>query len=157
MYRDKDIEKDYEELKEKYGLPEYKGVNKELELLALDINKMGFMMNSIMRISLTRLGKMLGHLDSLLLAQPTSAYIMIIFKGLTAEHKAKIMDLYNKVVPLYQEGLLAELKSEEEMVIYFKKFWGKWMSLKNSYAEIVDLLMVIFKSQKEKERTQYTG
>lgn len=159
MLENKDLVKEkYAELCKKYELPDFEKINQEFELEAIDLKKSGIFINAIIRVIHSRLQQFLGYLDQFLVPQPSSAFTIFIFKGLTSENRKKILDLYKEIAILYQYSLKIILSEENEKVEFINHLWKKYPCIKSQFIIIVDELKDIFLKEEKKIKFQeYMG
>ena len=152
-----ETEKQYNELRKKYKLPEFKEINYEFELS--DLDETDFLIKSIIR----RIAEKLDFFTSILegLLQPDAADISAIHESRFFDdyEKKKIYELYRKLMILNRRSAeLSLVNSEKDEAEFISGFFSEWKPIKEELKKYLNKIKESWKTETDiKEDIGYLG
>lgn len=134
---------------EDYGFNDFDSVNKEFDLITIDLEKMDFL-NSFVRIVISRARRFGDYAAPFFI--PGGFYSGLIIgnvKDKVILDEAK--EVYKEVMIIYHQGLKVETGSEKEQIKYIKDFLKDYESLKKRVLKLLDICEGVFKNLEEKK------
>ena len=129
MPTNKEIEKQYNELKKKFKLPDFKEIDFEFEIS--DLEETNFLIRAIMR----RIGEKLDFYTAILeeIIQPDASnlYAMHESRFFDEDEKKQMYDFYKKLMNLSRHSAELSLEhAEKEESEFINKFIQEWKEIK---------------------------
>jgi hypothetical protein len=134
----KNLKEDYEILKEKYGLPEFRDFNEDFQIERISEIETDFLLREIRKFISDRISNYMRFLESLL--NPTNAplFIFSLCKALTANEKKEIENLYKDLMKIELELLEIDIRySEEKEAEFIKSTFEFWKDFKRKWLGII--------------------
>ena len=151
-----EIEKQYNELRKKFRLPEFKDMDFEFEIS--DLEETNFLLRTIIRRIAEKLDFYTTMLEEIL--QPdTNLYSMHEIRFFEDDEKKKMYDLYRKLMDLNRHSieLLLE-RNEKDEAIFINDFFDDWKELKKELLKFVKKMRESWKKETDiKEDVGYLG
>lgn len=154
----KEIEKKYNELRKKHNLPEFKEIDFEFEISALEDTN--FPMRAVMRRIAEKLDFYTTMLEEVLQPDTSSLYAMHEMKYFQADEKNGMYSLYAKLMNLNRQSIEAFLeldeKNEADFII---KAFGEWKKIKAELLKFVKKMRASWNAEEAdiKEDLGYLG
>src|SRR3989338_10960504 len=142
-----EIKKEYEDLREKYGLPKFSYMDDEFEISAIKIPDSGIFIKAVLRSVINKYGICMNFFEPVISPQQTM-HSMIELSGLTEEDKKNIYQLYKKMGFIIHEMYLSEIKDEKSVSEQINLAVKSWETLKK---EVIKNLDIINKSWAKKD------
>jgi transcription initiation factor TFIID subunit TAF12 len=148
-----DNQKQYEELRKKYGLPDYNELEQELEIS--DIESKQLLRHIVMKIA-DRLDFYTGFLDQTLQPDGSSLHSMHEAKFLDEHSRKKMYSLYMRLMQMNRSLMEISLKrSEKDDADFIRSFFSEWKSIKAELLAFVKMVRDSWKSEGESD--DYVG
>ncbi len=123
----KEIEKQYNELRKKYKLPEFKVIDTELEIS--DLDDTNFLLRAIIRKIAEKLDFYTAMIEEELQPDAAKLYAMHESRIFEEEEKKKMFEFYKKLMILNRHSveisLMGNDKEEANFINDFLNGWGK--------------------------------
>ncbi|MBI2653575.1 hypothetical protein HYX02_02065 [Candidatus Woesearchaeota archaeon] len=133
-----EIEKQYNELRKKHKLPEFKDFDFEFEIS--DLEETNFLLRAIVRRIAEKLDFYTTMLEEILQPDTSNLYAMHETRNFSDTEKNKMYDLYRKLMDYNRQSIEVALNHDEkEEVDFINRFFDDWKELKK------ELLMYIKK------------
>lgn len=151
------IQKEYEKLKSKFDLPDFKVLDNEFEISAIE--KPVFLLRNIRRKIFERLGTVAEFLDPLFQPNMASAVNMQEYKCISDSERIKLFGILQKIMILYNEirdaGLACDEKEDARAIKITIKDWPE---IRKELRPFIQRLISCWKKSSEpKEITGYFG
>jgi len=158
-----DIKKEYEKIKQKYGLPSFEEMNNEFEIERLQERDSDLFIRRLRRNMVEKVVHMLKFLE--IMINPSSAPIFIhdIIGSINDETKKVIEKLYEEGCKIEMRSFALELISTEKDEIEFIKYvLKKWTDMKKDVEKLnqeIDKAWIKKEEKKEEKKRQnsFTG
>ena len=143
------IKKKYNELKEKYSLPDFEVLNKNFEISAIEHED--FLLRQIRKKIADKINAMCEFLEDLLSPDTTMANLYE-YKAFDDDERKKIFDLYKKFKVLEKLSLELSLNHDEEKDAEFiNDFFSSWDKIRNEMATFVKKVKSFWENESTKE------
>lgn len=132
------IEKDYQELAKKHGLPSYEEMNSEFEIF--DIDEESFILREVRRKITQKLETYNKILEGIL--KPEVALCDLHeCKVFTDKEKGDLFELYKKLMHIDRHATEVSINEEEKTTSQFiKETWKEWPGIKKQLKEAIKKL-----------------
>ncbi|MBI2646922.1 hypothetical protein HYW99_00425 [Candidatus Woesearchaeota archaeon] len=125
----KEIEKQYNELKKRLKLPEFKELDFEFEISGIEDTN--FLLREIIRRIAEKLDFYATMLEEILQPDTSNLYAMHETKYFDDDNKNKMYDLYSKLMNLSRQSIEAILEHDENKEAQFiTTIFNEWTNLK---------------------------
>ena len=152
-----ETEKQYNELRKKYKLPEFREIDYEFELS--DLDETNFLMKSVMRRISEKLDFFTAILEELL--QPDASNISSIHESRFFDEfeKKEMYDIYRKLMTFNRRSIELSLAGNEKNESEFiAEFFSEWKSMKEGLKKYLNKMKVSWKTETDiKEDIGYLG
>lgn len=131
------LKKEYDELAEKYKLPDFKDINKNFEIDKFDKDT-DYLLRAIRKIMMEKIVNSMSFLEMLI--NPVNAPRMYLpyVQTMTVEDRRAIDNIYSNLADLSIVSLDLEIdSSEDEEAALIKKVFQKWIDLKPFFRQIL--------------------
>ena len=136
---DFDFEAAYNELKEKYGLPEFKKIAEDFDIEKIAEKESSFLIREVRRAINEKLSAYLHLFETLINPSAPPMFIFSALRGINGEDKEKIKEIYKKISKLQIDVMkLDTIYSEESEVAFVKKSFEEWQELKKTIYNIIE-------------------
>jgi hypothetical protein len=144
------IRKKYDELKEKYTLPDFEELNKEFELSTIEYED--FLLRQVRKKIVDKINAMCEFLEDLL--SPDTAIANIYeYKAFNDNERKKIFELYKKLKVLEKLSLELSLNHDEEKDAEFiEDVFSSWDKIRN---EMIGFIKKIKSFWENESTTEY--
>ena len=130
MPTNKETEKQYNELKKKFKLPDFKDIDLEFEIS--DVEETNFLLRVIIRRIAERLDFYTTMLEEILQPDTAKLYAMHESRIFEEEDKKKMFEFYRKLMILSRRSVEASLESnEKEEASFINDFMNEWEKIKS--------------------------
>ena len=151
----KEIEKQYNELRKKFKLPEFKEIDFEFELS--DLEETNFLLRNIIRRIAEKLDFYTTVIEEILQPDTSNLYAMHETRYFDEYEKKQMYDLYRKLMNLNRQSIEISLKRSEE-ADFINKFFDEWKQLKEELLFYVKKMKDSWKTETDiKEDLGYLG
>ena len=157
-----DIEKlkeDYEVLKAKYGLPEYKKLVEDFNSVerAYD-SETDYLVREIRRYVADKFFNFHRFVEILLNPSNAPMYIFSMVKSFGADEKKKLSDIYKEIAKLEIRVMELDLNfSEKNEVDFIKDGFKLWQSIKKDFSDVLSVIKKNWDVKSEEGRRDYFG
>ena len=123
------IEKQYNDLRKKYRLPDFKDIDLELEIS--DLEETNFLLRGIIRRIAEKLDFYATLLEEILQPDTGKLYAMHESRTFEEEDKKKMFEFYRKLMILSRHSVEVSLENnEKEEASFINDFMNEWEKLK---------------------------
>jgi uncharacterized protein YggL (DUF469 family) len=152
-----EIEKQYNELRKKHKLPEFKEIDFELEIS--DLEETNFLLRAIIRRIAEKLDFYTTMLEEVLQPDTSNLYAMHETRHFDENEKKQMYDLYSKLMNFNRQSIELSLEHYEKNELDFiNNFLSEWKNLKEELLGFVKKMRVSWKSETDiKEDLRYFG
>lgn len=135
MKMEEKIEKKYEELRQRFGLPDFGIADKEFEVSAIEHEM--FLLREIRKKITERISYFCEILESFLI--PDSCMPNIYEYNAFNEHdRSQMLSLYKKLKFLEKQSIEASIdNNEEENAAFIKSAFGSWQEIKQAMKQFI--------------------
>ncbi len=127
-----EVRKEYESLEKKYKLPKFDEINKEFELVSIELEISGIFIKAILRLILNRISVFLGYIEPALSAVPVSPHVMIEMSNLSKDDKKEIYNHFKQLSYLYHKLCESDLEDEKAIAENINWLFKKWGDIKKN-------------------------
>jgi len=152
------MKKEYEKLREKYKLPEYKILNEEFDVEKVAENETETLLREIRKLIMEKVIAYLRFIE--LLLNPTNApmFFFALLKGLEASDKKILDNLYTKLGRIEIEVIdIDNDYSEKNEAEFIKKIFKEWQEVKEEMRTVSKALQQGWDKKSEKKEKSYVG
>lgn len=152
-----EIEKQYNELRKKFKLPEFKGIDNEFEIS--DLEETNFLLRAIIRRIAERLDFYSTMIEEILQPDTSNLYAMHETRFLDEDEKKQMYDLYSKLMNFNRQSIEASLEhNEKNDVDFINNLFNEWKELKKELLSYVKKMRASWKTETDiKEDLGYLG
>jgi len=152
-----EIEKQYNELRKKYNLPEFKVIDFELEIS--DLEKTNFLLRAITRRIAEKLDFYATVIEEILNPDTSKLYAMHETRNFEAAEKSSMYDLYRKLMDYSRQSIEVSLiREEREEADFINGFFNDWKELKKDLLKYIKKMRASWKEEADiKEDLGYLG
>lgn len=152
-----EIEKQYNELRRKYKLPEFKDIDFELEIS--DLEETNFLLRAIIRRIAEKLDFYATVIEEILNPDTSKLYAMHETRNFEAAEKNSMYDLYRKLMDYSRQSIEVSLiREEKEEADFINSFFNEWKDLKKDLLKYIKKMRASWKEEADiKEDLGYLG
>lgn len=153
----KEIEKQYNELRGKFGLPGFKEIDIELEIS--DFEETNFLLRSIIRRISEKVDFYRTMMEEILQPDASNIYAMHETRCLDDEEKSRMYNLYRKLMDFDRQSIEISLElNEKDEAEFINGFFSEWKELKKELLNFVRKMRASWKIEADiKEDVGYLG
>ena len=153
----KEIEKQYSELRKKYKLPEFNEVDYEFEISDLEETK--FLLRAIIRRIAEKLDFYTTMLEEILQPDTSNLYAMHETRYFDENEKKQMYDLYSTLMNFNRQSIELSLENDEkDEVDFINNFFVEWKKLKNELLKYIKKMKFSWQIETDiKEDLGYLG
>jgi len=154
----KETEKQYNELRKKHKLPEFKDIDFEFE--ASDLEETNFLLRAIIRRIAERLDFYSTMLEEILQPDASNLYAMHETRYLDDDEKKGMYEIYTKFMGFNRQSIEVSLShSEKDEAEFISSLFEQWKPLKNELLKFVRKMKDSWKDEEAdiKEDLRYMG
>ena len=125
-----EIEKQYNGLRKRFKLPEFKDIDEEFEIS--DLEETNFLLRAIIRRIAEKLDFYTTMLEEILQPDTSNLYAMHETRFFDEDEKKRMYDLYRKLMNLNRKSIEVLLEhNEKDQADFMNKFLNEWREIKN--------------------------
>jgi len=153
----KEIEKKYNELRGRFGLPEFKEMDIELEIS--DFEETNFLLRAIIRGISEKIDFYSTMIGEILQPDTANLYAMHETRCLDEEEKSDMYNLYRKLMDFNRQSTEISLElNEKGEAEFINGFFSEWKGLKKELLNFVRKMRASWKIEADiKEDVGYLG
>ena len=153
----KEIEKQYSELKKKFKLPDFKEIDFEFEIS--DLEETNFLIRAIMRRIAERLDFYTTIIEEIIQPDASNLYAMHESRFFEEDEKKIMYDFYKKLMNLSRCSVELSLEhNEKEESEFINNFIQEWKEIKKELVRYIKRLKDSWKTETDtKEDIGYLG
>ncbi len=153
----KDIEKQYNELRKRFRLPEFNEINFELELS--DFEETNFLLRAIIRRIAEKLDFYTTMVEETLQPDASNLYAMHETRHFDDVEKKRMFDLYRKLMDFNRRSIENSLEHDESSEAgLINEFFDEWEAIKKELLGFVKKMRDSWKTETDiKEDIGYLG
>lgn len=153
----KEIEKQYNELRKRYNLPEFGEIDFELEVS--DLEETNFLLRNIIRRVAEKLDFYTTLFEGILNPDASNLYAMHETRSFDENEKKRMYSLYTKLMNFNRQSIEVSLEQNEENEAGFiNRFFEEWKRLKEELLVYVKKMRASWKEEIDiKEDVGYLG
>lgn len=157
MPNNNEIEKQYNGLKRKLKLPEFKDIDFEFEIS--DLEETNFLLRAIVRRIAEKLDFYTTMLEEILQPDASNLYAMHETRFFEENEKNQMYDLYRKLMDFNRQSIEVSLsRNEQNEAELISNISNEWKSLKNQLLGFVKKMRASWKTEIDiKEDLRYMG
>lgn len=153
----KDLEKQYNELRKRFKLPEFKEIDFELEIS--DFEETNFLLRAIIRRVAEKLDFYTTMVEETLQPDASNLYAMHETRHFDDAEKKSMFDLYRKLMDFNRRSIENSLEHDENSEAgLINEFFDEWKDIKKELSRFVKKMRVSWKTETDiKEDIGYLG
>ena len=153
----KDIEKQYNELRKKFKLPEFKDLDNEFEIS--DLEETNFLLKAIIRRIAERFDFYTTMLEEVLQPDTSNLYAMHETRFFDENEKKQMYDLYSRLMNFNRQSIEVTLENNEKNAVDFiNSIFNEWNGLKQELLGVINKMKSSWKTETYiKEDLGYLG
>ena len=157
MQANRDIEKQYNELKKKFKLPDFKEIDFEFEIS--DLEETNFLIRAIMRRIAEKLDFYTIIIEEIIQPDASNLYAMHESRFFEEDEKKIMYDFYKKLMNLSRCSVELSLEhNEKEESEFINNFIQEWKEIKKELVRYIKRLKDSWKTETDtKEDIGYLG
>ena len=150
MQANRDIEKQYNELKKKFKLPDFKEIDLEFEIS--DLDETNFLLRAIMRRIAEKLDFYTTFLGEIIQPDASNIYAIHESRFFDEEEKKQMYDFYKTLMNLNRHLVELSLEhSEKEESEFINNFFNEWKEKKRQLVRYIKKLKDSWKNDTDAE------
>lgn len=156
--KNKEIEKQYIELKKKLKLPDFKEIDFEFEIS--DLEETNFLLREIIRKMAERLDFCSTMLEEILQPDTSNLYALHETRNFDEDEKKKMYELYTKLMNFNRQSIEVSMEhNEKEEAEFISSLFNDWKTLKKELLVFVKKMRASWKTEEAdiKEDLGYMG
>ena len=153
-----EIEKQYNELRKKHKLPEFKDMDFEFEIS--DLEETNFLLRAVIRRIAERLDFYSTMIEEILQPDTSNLYAMHETRYFDDDEKKQMYGLYTKLMNFNRQSIEVSLeRNEKEEVEFINNLFNEWKTLKQELLRFVKKMKDSWKTEEAdiKEDLGYLG
>ena len=153
-----ETEKQYNELRKKHKLPEFKDIDFEFEIS--DLVETNFLLRAIVRRIAEKLDFYSTMLEEILQPDTSNLYAMHEIRYFDDDEKKQMYGLYSKLMNFNRQSIEVSLQhNEKDEADFVKDLFDEWKSLKQELLRFVKKMRASWKTEEAdiKEDLGYLG
>ena len=152
-----DIEKQYNELRKKFKLPEFKDLDNEFEIS--DLEETNFLLKAIIRRIAERFDFYTTMLEEVLQPDTSNLYAMHETRFFDENEKKRMYDLYSRLMNFNRQSIEVTLENNEKNAVDFiNSIFNEWNGLKQELLGVINKMKSSWKTETYiKEDLGYLG
>ena len=152
-----DIEKQYNELRKKFKLPEFKDLDNEFEIS--DLEETNFLLKAIIRRIAERFDFYTTMLEEVLQPDTSNLYAMHETRFFDENEKKRMYDLYSRLMNFNRQFIEVTLENNEKNAVDFiNSIFNEWNGLKQELLGVINKMKSSWKTETYiKEDLGYLG
>jgi len=153
-----ETEKQYNELRKKHKLPEFKDIDFEFEIS--DLEETNFLLRAIVRRIAEKLDFYSTMLEEILQPDTSNLYAMHEIRYFDDDEKKQMYGLYSKLMNFNRQSIEVSLQhNEKDEADFVKDLFDEWKSLKQELLRFVKKMRASWKTEEAdiKEDLGYLG
>ncbi len=154
----KETEKQYNELRKKHKLPEFKDIDFEFEIS--DLEETNFLLRAIVRRIAEKLDFCSTMLEEILQPDTSNLYAMHEIRYFDDDEKKQMYGLYSKLMNFNRQSIEVSLQhNEKDEADFVKDLFDEWKVLKQELLRLVKKMRDSWKTEEAdiKEDLGYLG
>ena len=154
-----ELKQEYGILEKKYSLPKFELLDQEFEIRAIEINRSGILIKTLLRVITSKLNLFMNYLEPVISAPPQTLHSLIEMKKILDQDRSRIFEFYKEISILLHENLKIELMQEKDIAAQIKKILKQWPEIKSKEIEFLEKITDAWKKKEENPttRTEYSG
>ena len=154
----KRLKKEYEQLKDKYSLPDFQEMNYEFEIEKLQDKETETLAREIRRLMSEKNTYYLKFIEMFLNPGAAPMFFLVLVKNMNHVEKKLLEELYNKLGRNEILSLKLDNKHDEKKEAEFiKKFYKEWQEIKEKFGEVLKVLEESWERKSEQKEKGYLG
>lgn len=135
-----EIQKQYEELRKKHGLPPFEDINRELEITNIDEKNM-FLLREIRRNLVDRIEHFEKMLQEILQPDTNSFRSMSECREFKESEKHELFNIYKNLMIMLRSSQIIELECDDKKeAAFIKSAFENWMRIKKEISPYISKL-----------------
>jgi len=153
----KETEKQYNELRKRFKLPEFKEIDNEFEIT--DFEETNFLLRAIIRRIVEKLDFYCSMLEEILQPDTSNLYAMHETRFFDEDEKKRMYDLYCKLMIVNRHSIELLLgRNEKDEANFINAFFDEWKDVRKELLEFVNKMKLSWETDMEiKEDVGYLG
>jgi hypothetical protein len=144
--KEKDMSKEYEALRKKYGLPELKELDKEFCIGKLE--DVPFLLRSVLGKITERLDIMFKNISEVIQPSENSLVNMYEAESFSDDEKKKIFELMKRMAYYYRELIIRDVDyTDDSAAAAINQFYNEWKNMKKDVLKVLEKLRDSWKSE----------
>ena len=152
-----EIEKQYNELRKKHKLPEFKEIDFEFEIS--DLEETNFLLRAIIRAIAEKLDFYSTMIEEILQPDTSNLYAMHETRFFDEDEKKLMYELYTKLMNLNRQSIEVSLeRNEKDEADFINNMFNEWKILRQELIRLVKKMRASWKTEADiKEDLGYLG
>ncbi len=154
----KKLKQEYETIRKKYSLPEFKFMNETFEIETIPSEDTDLFLKRIRKNMTEKISSGLRAMEMFLNPQPTPMFLFKIIKAFSSDDKAVIEDIYEKFTYFEIEAFGLENSYDEKKEAEFIRQVAKdWSEIADGLDKIYQSMKLYNKKESKKSEKSYFG
>lgn len=158
----KDIEelkKEYEKLKEKYNLPDFRQLAEDFDIEKITDKELGsFILRDIRRAVDEKISAYLHLFENLVNPALAPVFLFSFLKNVDEEERKKIKEVYKALSKMQLESIKIDtIYNENSEADFIKNIFKEWQSLKKEIHRIIEKFDKSLEESNNSNKTEYFG
>jgi hypothetical protein len=150
------VEEQYNKLKEKYDLPEFKELTKDFDIEKNQDKESPFLLREIRRIINEKIGSYLHLFETLMNPTSPPMFVFSILRNISTEDKESIKEIYKELSKTQIEIMkLDTIYSEESESEFVSKTYQSWQALKPKIYKLIENFESSFETDDTSTKKSY--
>jgi len=153
-----ELKKEYEKLKKKYNLPDFKGLNEDFDIEKCSEKETDFVLREIRKTIMDKAIAYLRFIEMLINPANAPMFFMALAKSFSIEDRKLLEKIYGKIGEFELDVIeIDNYYSEKDEAEFIKKIHKEWQKIKQDMKKIIEALRRNWNSKSGKKDKGYLG
>ncbi len=152
------LKKDYEKLKHKYNLPQFKELNEKFDIEKVAENETDYLLRDIRKSIVDKIITYLRFIEMLMNPSNAPLFFLALVKGLTHHDKKILEKIYGKLGQFEIEAIGLDCRyNEKAEADFIKEITKEWKEIEEEMLKLVEVLRKNWKQKSRQNNRGYCG
>jgi len=157
-YNLEELKKNYEKLRQKHNLPNFKEMNEEFEIEKLQDTETETLSRGIRRVIIEKNTAYLRFVEIFLNPSQAPMFFLALIKSLETNDRKLLENLYLKLGKFEIESLaLDTFYDEKKDADFIKRFFNEWKEVKVEIEKVMKAIRISWEKKSERKEKGYLG
>ena len=153
-----DLEKEYDILKQKHNLPEFKELAEDFDIEKIQDKETSFLIREIRRAINEKISAYIHLFENLINPNAPPMFVFSILRNISTSDKDTIKEIYKTLSKTQIETMkLDTIYNEQEEAKFINETFNKWQELKPTIHKLIENFEASFKTDNNSKKRSYFG